>query len=49
MELFSKIFVGTLIYMCIYIYRHYPLDNRYGFSISVQPEITPLLQFIFNV
>ena len=24
-------------------------DNRYGFSISVQPEITPLSQFIFNV
>ena len=33
------------IYLSIYIYRYYPLGNRYGFSISVQPEITPL--FIF--
>ena len=29
----------------IYIYRYYPLGNRYGFSISVQTEIRPL--FIF--
>ena len=30
------------IYLYIYIYD--PLDNRYGFSISVQPEITSLFQ-----
>ena len=28
------------------IYRYYPLGNRYGFSISVQPEITPLFIFL---
>ena len=30
---------------CIYIYRYHPLYNRYGFSISVQAEITSLLIF----
>ena len=27
----------------IYRYRYHPLDKRYGFSLSVQPEITSLL------
>ena len=36
------------IYIYIYIYIYHPLDNRYGFSISVPPEITPLFSF-FNV
>ena len=30
-----------------YIYRYHPLDKRYGFSISVQPEITSLLKVFF--
>ena len=29
--------------------RYYPLIKRYGFSISVQPEITSLLMGFFNV
>ena len=33
------------IYQYIYIYRYHPLDKQYGFSISVQPEITSLLSF----
>ena len=34
----------------LYVFLYsYPLDNRFGFSISVQPEITPLLIFFFNV
>ena len=37
------------IFLYIYIYRYYPLGNRYRFSISVQPEITPLFFFFFNV
>ena len=31
-----------------YIYRYHPLDKRYGFSISVQPEITSLLKGFFS-
>ena len=30
-----------------YRYRYHPLHNRYGFSISVQPEITSLLRVFF--
>ena len=33
----------------IYIYRYHPLDKRYGFSISVQPEITSLLRVFFSM
>ena len=45
----QELHTHTHTYIYIYIYIYYPLDNRCGFSISVQPEITPLLQFIFNV
>ena len=31
----------------LYIYRYHPLDNWYRFSVSVQPEITPLLSVFF--
>ena len=39
------------IYLYIYIdiYIYHPLDKRYGFSISVQPEITSLFRAFFNV
>ena len=35
-------------YIYIYVYRYHPLDKRYGFYISVQPEITSLLSFFFQ-
>ena len=38
--------VYTYIYREIYGYHH--LDKRYGFSISVQPEIASLLSFFFQ-
>ena len=37
------------IYTYIYRYRYHPLDKRYGFSISVQPEITSILRVFFSM
>ena len=34
------------IYTYIYRYRYHTLDKRYGFSLSVQPEITSLLRML---
>ena len=33
----------------IYTHRYHPLNKQYGFSISVQPEVTSLLRVFFNV
>ena len=39
--------ISIHIYRYRYRYRYHPLDKRYGFSISVQPEITSLLSCCF--
>ena len=44
-----NIYLLANISLSIYIYRYHPLDKRYGFSISVRPEITSLLRVFFNV
>ena len=39
--------IYQLISIQIYRYRYHPLDKRYGFSISVQPEIKSRLSGVF--
>ena len=41
------IYLLANIYTYIYRYRYHTLDKRYGFSLSVQPEITSLLRPVF--
>ena len=40
--------ISIHIYIDRYRYRYHPLDKRYGFSISVQSEITSLLRVFFQ-
>ena len=43
------IYLLANIYTYMYRYRYHPLDKRYGFSISVQPEIASLLICCFYI
>ena len=43
----NSTYIYYLIAMHIYRYRYHTLDKRYGFSLSVQPEITSLLRPVF--
>ena len=43
----NSTYIYKLISIHIYRYRYHTLDRRYGFSLSVQPEITSLLRPVF--